>query len=77
MSSSPACASPASLFRFSIDRGGTFTDVYAELPACLGGGWRALKVLSGPAAGREVPLSKVVTTIGKPGVAVAAITRHA
>jgi pSer/pThr/pTyr-binding forkhead associated (FHA) protein len=33
-------------------------------------------VVSGAAAGREVPLVKVVTTIGKPGVAVAAITRR-
>lgn len=36
-----------------------------------------IKVLSGAAAGREVPLVKVVTTIGKPGVAVAAITKRA
>jgi pSer/pThr/pTyr-binding forkhead associated (FHA) protein len=36
----------------------------------------ASKVLSGAAAGREVPLVKVVTTIGKPGVAVAAITKR-
>ncbi|QDL35931.1 FHA domain-containing protein [Rhodoferax sediminis] len=36
----------------------------------------AIKVLSGAAAGREVQLVKVVTTIGKPGVAVAAITRR-
>ena len=36
----------------------------------------AIKVISGAAAGREVPLIKVVTTIGKPGVAVAAITRR-
>ncbi|WP_296448201.1 FHA domain-containing protein [Rhodoferax sp. UBA5149] len=36
----------------------------------------AIRVLSGAAAGREVPLTKVVTTIGKPGVAVAAITRR-
>jgi hypothetical protein len=35
----------------------------------------SIKVLSGAASGREVPLTKVVTTIGKPGVAVAAITR--
>ena len=35
----------------------------------------SIKVLSGAAAGREVPLVKVVTTIGKPGVAVAAITK--
>ncbi|MBT0570414.1 FHA domain-containing protein [Curvibacter sp. CHRR-16] len=36
----------------------------------------SIKVLSGVASGREVLLSKVVTTIGKPGVAVAAITRR-
>jgi pSer/pThr/pTyr-binding forkhead associated (FHA) protein len=36
-----------------------------------------IKVVSGAAAGREVSLVKVVTTIGKPGVAVAAITRRA
>jgi pSer/pThr/pTyr-binding forkhead associated (FHA) protein len=39
-------------------------------------GSAAIKVMSGAAAGREVPLVKVVTTIGKPGVAVAAITRR-
>jgi len=36
----------------------------------------AIKVLSGVATGREVPLVKVVTTIGKPGIAIAAITRR-
>ena len=36
----------------------------------------AIKVLSGAAAGREVALIKVVTTIGKPGVAVASITKR-
>lgn len=36
----------------------------------------SIKVLTGAASGREVPLTKVVTTIGKPGVAVAAITRR-
>lgn len=36
----------------------------------------AIKVLSGIAAGREVPLTKAVTTLGKPGIAVAAITRQ-
>jgi len=35
-----------------------------------------IRVLSGAAAGREVALTKVVTTIGKPGVAVASITRR-
>jgi len=36
----------------------------------------SIRVVSGAAAGREVPLVKVVTTIGKPGVTVAAITRR-
>lgn len=36
-----------------------------------------IEVLNGPAAGREMALVKVVTTLGKPGVAVAAITRRA
>ncbi|WP_313083643.1 FHA domain-containing protein [Pulveribacter sp.] len=35
-----------------------------------------VRVISGPAAGREVALTKVVTTIGKPGIAVAAITKR-
>jgi pSer/pThr/pTyr-binding forkhead associated (FHA) protein len=46
----------------------------AAAPAATG--QAAIKVLSGAAAGREVPLVKVVTTIGKPGVAVAAITKR-
>jgi pSer/pThr/pTyr-binding forkhead associated (FHA) protein len=36
----------------------------------------AIKVLSGAAAGREVVLTKVVTTVGKPGVQVASITKR-
>jgi pSer/pThr/pTyr-binding forkhead associated (FHA) protein len=36
----------------------------------------SIKIISGPAAGRTVELLKVVTTIGKPGVAVAAITKR-
>jgi pSer/pThr/pTyr-binding forkhead associated (FHA) protein len=35
----------------------------------------SIRVMSGSAAGREVTLVKITTTIGKPGVAVAAITR--
>ena len=46
----------------------------AEPAAPVGNG--SIRVMSGAAAGREVPLVKVVTTIGKPGVAVAAITRR-
>ncbi len=35
-----------------------------------------IKVLNGAAAGREVILTKVVTTVGKPGVQVASITKR-
>ena len=35
-----------------------------------------IKVLTGAAAGREVSLTKVVTTVGKPGVQVASITKR-
>jgi pSer/pThr/pTyr-binding forkhead associated (FHA) protein len=47
--------------------------------APLGGGTAGvavIRVLSGTGAGRELSLQKVVTTIGKPGVAVAAVTRR-
>ena len=37
---------------------------------------RMIKVLNGAAAGREVTLTKVVTTVGKPGVQVASITKR-
>ena len=45
-----------------------------SLPAAAAGEEPAKKEAP---AGREVPLVKVVTTIGKPGVAVAAITKRA
>lgn len=42
-----------------------------------GGAAGRIKVMSGPAAGREVPLVKPATTVGKPGVAVASINKLA
>ena len=36
----------------------------------------SIKVLNGGAAGREVHLTKVVTTVGKPGVQVASVTKR-
>lgn len=41
-----------------------------------GVGSATIRVLSGSGAGREIALQKVVTTLGKPGVAVAAVTRR-
>lgn len=54
--------------------------VSASRPAPLGAApatiSAVIRVMSGAAAGREVALQKVVTTIGKPGVAVASITKR-
>jgi hypothetical protein len=47
-----------------------------EAGALLELGIPVLRVLSGTDRGQEVPLQKVVTTIGKPGVAVAVVTRR-
>jgi len=45
-------------FRFSIDRGGTFTDIYAEIPGQPG--WRVLKLLSeNPGAYDSAPLEGI------------------
>jgi hypothetical protein len=52
------------------------TSAHAPLTDETGPGGAAIRVLNGAAAGREVALIKVVTTIGKPGIAVAAITRR-
>jgi pSer/pThr/pTyr-binding forkhead associated (FHA) protein len=44
--------------------------------AASGGTAALIKVLNGAAAGREVVLTKIVTTVGKPGVQVASITKR-
>jgi len=36
----------------------------------------AIQILSGPNAGKEMELAKTLTTLGKPGVQVAVITRR-
>src|SRR5262245_1244298 len=45
-------------------------------PAAAPAGPASIKVLNGGAAGREVLLTKVVTTVGKPGVQVASVTKR-
>jgi hypothetical protein len=49
---------------------------FGALPGAPVVGPAAVKVLTGPYAGREVSLTKVVTTVGKPGVQVASITKR-
>jgi pSer/pThr/pTyr-binding forkhead associated (FHA) protein len=46
------------------------------MPAPAAAPTALIKVLNGAAAGREVALTKVVTTVGKPGVQVASITKR-
>ena len=48
----------------------------AEVPASGSALDAFIKIKSGAAAGREIGLVKVVTTIGKPSVAVAAVTKR-
>ncbi|HXF67800.1 MAG TPA: FHA domain-containing protein, partial [Burkholderiales bacterium] len=44
----------------------------AEAPVPLA----AIQILTGPSAGKEIDLTKNLTTLGKPGVQVAVITRR-
>ena len=59
---------------------GTRNSGFAPMGAAGGGGSSAgpatIRVMNGAAAGREVVLTKVVTTVGKPGVQVASITKR-
>jgi pSer/pThr/pTyr-binding forkhead associated (FHA) protein len=49
---------------------------FGGLGAGPGVGPATIRVMNGAAAGREVVLTKVVTTVGKPGVQVASITKR-
>lgn len=61
----------ASKFRFSIDRGGTFTDVYAE---CPGGKIRVMKLLSeDPVNYPDAPREAIRRIIGEVSIATATI----
>jgi hypothetical protein len=53
-----------------------YTSLSGSLPPGAPPQSASIKVLNGAAAGREVVLTKVVTTVGKPGVQVASITRR-
>ena len=53
-----------------------YSSVPGSLPPAVPQTPASIKVLNGAAAGREVTLTKVVTTVGKPGVQVASITKR-
>ena len=69
LDSTPATPSPASA---SPESSAIATPAAAQTPAPTA----RIRVLSGPAAGKEMTLTKVVTTLGKPGVSVAAINQR-
>ena len=58
------------------DPGGASSSSSSGAGAASGYQRAVIKVLSGAAAGRELPLNKEMTTIGLPGVAVASITQR-
>jgi hypothetical protein len=78
MMSRPAAAG-AGLMQSSMSRPGAF-DPQPSVSSAGGvaatAGPASIRVLNGAAAGREVALTKVVTTVGKPGVQVASITKR-
>ena len=65
----PAAASAFAGSTLHAPLGTSFGGLGQQSPA-------SIKVLNGAAAGREVALTKVVTTVGKPGVQVASITKR-
>jgi hypothetical protein len=74
-------APPSAVVRWARPTAATFSPPMPASNSGFGGlasspGSAAIKVLNGAAAGREVMLTKVVTTVGKPGVQVASITKR-
>jgi len=56
---------------------GTTTTTGATAPPSTGSHLQGtIQILSGPSAGKELPLSKPLTTLGKPGVQVAVIAKR-
>jgi hypothetical protein len=55
---------------------GTSQPLSASQPIAAGGKVAAIQILSGANAGKEMELIKALTTLGKPGVQVAVITKR-
>jgi hypothetical protein len=55
---------------------GTSQPMSASQPIAAGGKVAAIQILSGANAGKEMELTKALTTLGKPGVQVAVITKR-
>jgi hypothetical protein len=55
---------------------GASQPVSASQPFAAGGKVAAIQILSGASAGKEMELTKALTTLGRPGVQVAVITKR-
>lgn len=69
----PGNDGPGNVEKSTVIHSGAVVDSSATAASV---GSAAIRLMSGAAAGREVALVKEVTTIGKPGVTVAAISRR-
>ena len=76
MRSGAGATTPASGGDIARHSGFSALQPTAALPPAQPAQPALIKVLNGAAAGREVTLTKVVTTVGKPGVQVASITKR-
>jgi pSer/pThr/pTyr-binding forkhead associated (FHA) protein len=72
----PPAAEPAAAVQASAvtQPGGGPAPAAAAAPSASGQG--TIQILSGPNAGKELPLTKPLTTVGKPGVQVAVIAKR-
>jgi hypothetical protein len=72
----PAPAAPAAHPVDPVTAPGPAASPAATPAAPKGGGIGAIQILTGANAGKELELTKNLTTLGKPGVQVAVITRR-
>jgi pSer/pThr/pTyr-binding forkhead associated (FHA) protein len=72
----PAPAPAAAPAVFASAAAATTTTTTGTVPFAAGLIQGTIQILSGPSAGKELPLSKALTTLGKPGVQVAVIAKR-
>jgi pSer/pThr/pTyr-binding forkhead associated (FHA) protein len=71
---SPSAAATVGVLSQSVPASARSITVSQPMPAAMP--LAAIQILTGPSAGRELELAKSLTTVGKPGVQVAVITRR-
>jgi hypothetical protein len=74
--SQPMPAAPGASVSQALPTMSTSQPLSASQPIATGGKVAAIQILSGANAGKEMELTKALTTLGKPGVQVAVITKR-